>query len=77
MDKLDQALAALKAESKRLEQELRKVRSAITALHGASNDGREITARGRTLSTSARKRIAVAQKARWSKWRAAQRRRAT
>jgi hypothetical protein len=78
MDKLDQAIAALKAENKRLEQELNRVRAAIAALQGASNNGRGITARlsGRTISASARKRIAAAQKARWAKWRAAQRKQA-
>ena len=74
MDRLDQAIAALKAETKRLEQELTQVRAAIAALQGASNDGRGITARlSRKLSAAARKRIAAAQKARWAKWRAAQR----
>jgi hypothetical protein len=77
MDKLHQAIAALKAENKRLEQELRKVRSAIAALQGANKNGRGITARlpGRTMSDAARRRIAAAQKARWAKWRAAQRKR--
>jgi cell division protein FtsB len=72
VDRVDQAIAALKAETKQLEQELKQLRSAITALQGASNNGRGITARlyGRTLSASARRRIAAAQKARWAKWRA-------
>lgn len=75
MDKLDQAIVALKAESKRLEQELKQVRSAIAALQGASNNSRGMTAipAGRTLSAASRKRIVAAQKARWAKWRAAQR----
>jgi hypothetical protein len=75
MDKLDQAIAALKAENKRLEQELEKVRGAIAALQRITNGGRGITARlsGRMMSASGRRRIAAAQKARWSKWRAAQR----
>ena len=75
MDTLDQAIAALKAENERLEQELEQVRSAITALQGVSNNGRGITARRsrRTMTASARRRIVAAQKARWAKWRAAQR----
>jgi hypothetical protein len=75
MDKLDQAIAALKAENKRLERELKHVRSATIALQSVSNNGRGITARlsGRTMSASARRRIATAQKARWAKWRAAKR----
>jgi len=58
-----------------LERDLKQVCSAITALQGVSNNGRGITARlsGRTMSASARKRITVAQKVRWAKWRAAQR----
>jgi cell division protein FtsB len=78
VDRVDQAIAALKAETKQLEQELKQLRSAITALQGASNNGRGITARlsGRKLSASARRRIAAAQKARWAKWRAAQRKNA-
>jgi hypothetical protein len=78
VDRIDQAIAALKAETRRLEQELKQVRAAITGLEGASNNGRGITARlsGRTLSASARRRIAAAQKARWAKWRTAQRKRA-
>jgi hypothetical protein len=39
MDKLDQAIAALKAENKRWEQEPRQVRTAITALQGVNNNG--------------------------------------
>jgi hypothetical protein len=80
VDRFDQALAALKAESKRLERKLNQIRAAIAALQGGSNNthgyaviGRKIS---RTLSASARKRIAAAQKARWAKWRASQRKRA-
>jgi hypothetical protein len=78
MDKLAQAIATLKAESKRLGQELRQIQAGITALETASNNGRGITTwlSGRTLSASTRKRIAAAQKARWAKWRAARRRNA-
>jgi hypothetical protein len=75
VDRLAQAIAALKAENKRLLQELKQVRAAITALQGGSNNGRGITARrsGRTMSASARRRIAAAQRTRWAEWRAAQR----
>ncbi len=78
MDRLDQVIAALKAENKRLFQELKQVRAAIAALQGASNNGRGITAglSGRKLSAQHEKRIAAAQKARWAKWRAAQKQKA-
>jgi hypothetical protein len=75
MDRLDQAITALKAENNRMEQELEKVRSAIAALQGITDNSGKITARlsGRMMSASGRRRIAAAQRARWAKWRAAQR----
>jgi len=78
MDKLAQAIATLKAESKRLGQEPRQIQAGITALESASSNGRGITARpsGQTWSASARRRIAAAQKARWAKGREARRRNA-
>jgi len=77
MDKLDQAIVALKAENKRLERELQQVRSAIIALQGVSKNGRgmEASLSGWTMSASARRRIATAQKARWTKWRVAKHKR--
>ena len=80
MNRFDQALAALKAENKRLERKLNQIRAAIAALQGGSNNTHRYAVMrrkvSRTLSPSARKRIAAAQKARWAKWRAAQRKRA-
>jgi hypothetical protein len=78
MDRLDQATAALKAENKRLVQQLNQVGAAIAALKGITNNGRGMTSTrsGRTMSATGRKRIAAAQKARWAKWRAAQRKKA-
>lgn len=80
MDTFDQALAALKAENKRLERKLNQIRAAIAALQGGRNNthryaviGRQVS---RTLSPSARRRIVAAQKARWAKWRASQRKKA-
>jgi hypothetical protein len=66
MDNLDRLITQLKAENKKLNQQLQCVRIAISALQGASSNGHR---RGR-LSASARKRIAAAQKARWARWRA-------
>jgi hypothetical protein len=78
MDKLDHAIAMLKVENKRLEKELNQIRAAITALQGVSSNSRGIAARlsGRAMSASGRRRIVAAQKARWAKWRAAQRKKA-
>lgn len=64
MDKLDRAITALKAENKRLENELNAVRAAIDALQTGGRNGH-----GRTLSASARRKIAAAQRTR-AKWRA-------
>lgn len=77
MNTLDQVLAELNAESNRLESQLKQVRSAMVALQGISSDGSRTSAsrtlKRRTMSTSARRRIAAAQKARWAKWKAARR----
>ena len=70
-------VAQLQAERGRLEQDLRKLVQAITALTGSSGSG--ATTRGRSkrlsgtrsrLSPEARERIAAAQRARWAKARA-------
>jgi hypothetical protein len=65
MDKLDQAIAVLKAENKRLQTELKAVRAAIAALQRGGRNGHD-----RTMSASARRKIAAAQRTRWAKWRA-------
>jgi hypothetical protein len=65
MDKLDQAITVLKAENKRLENELKAVRAAIAALQTGGRNGH-----GRTMSASAQRGIAAAQRTRWAKWRA-------
>jgi hypothetical protein len=63
MDRVAQAIAASKAETKRLKQ----VRAALTALQSASGNGGNSTTTAshssRTISASARKKIAQAQKA--------------
>jgi hypothetical protein len=69
MDKLDQAIAALKVENKRLENELKAVRAAIAALQVSGKNGHR-----RTMSASARRKIAAAQRARWAKVRARRKR---
>jgi len=66
--RLTQAIAELKQERARLD-------GAITALESL-NGNRPATRAGRasgtrTMSASARMRIAAAQKARWAKWRKA------
>ena len=81
MSTLDQVLADLKSENNRMENQLKQLRSAIAALQGISSNSRQrrngnghtISASAsngtrRTMSASARRRIAAAQKARWAKW---------
>lgn len=76
MDNLSQIITDLQSENKRLEKELKKVRSAITVLSRLNGKtGRKASVAvlrpRRTLSASARRRIAAAQRARWAKWKAA------
>jgi hypothetical protein len=56
-----------------LESQLQKVTSAVEALKGMGNKNgalRVASGSSRVISVAARKRIAAAQKARWAKWRA-------
>jgi len=68
-----QAIArTIREEAERLEQQAASLRKGADALTGttvtANHSNRVNTARKRTLSASARRRIAEAQKARWAKW---------
>jgi len=54
---LDQALAAL---------------GSIDGLRSRGSGSQKIRTKGRTMSAAASKRIAAAQRARWAKWKAAQ-----
>jgi len=67
MDKLVEAIGTLKAENKGLENDLKAVRVAIAALQASSRNGHS-----RTMSASARRKIAAAQRTRRAKWRAKQ-----
>jgi len=79
MAKLNQALNELRSEKKRIQNELSQLDGAIVAItklagrsseNGRSTNGRRGSRRGkRTLSASARRRIAAAQRARWAKFR--------
>ena len=62
MDKLDKAIALLKAENRRLEKELKAVRAAIALLQRDTSNGHR-----RRMSAAARRRIAAAQTERWAK----------
>ena|SRR5271157_5684628 len=65
----------LEHERTRLETELHKVSAALTAFGRAYLGGAKLgQARGkrRTISAAGRKRIVAAQRARWAKWKAKQ-----
>jgi len=78
MASLTQVVVQLQKEKKSIEAQLSKITGAVEALRsmGRSGAGRTATAAGprRTMSASARKRIAAAQRARWAKWRAGKKR---
>jgi hypothetical protein len=59
-------VSELRVERTNLASQLERVDAALSVL-GKSNDGRSYTKPRRALSASARKRISLAQKARWAK----------
>jgi hypothetical protein len=59
-------VSALRVERTNLASQLKRVDAALLLL-GKSHDGNSYTKPRRTLSASARKRISLAQKARWAK----------
>jgi hypothetical protein len=75
MANLQKVVKELLTERKKVQNELSRLDAAIAAL-GRNNDSGAIRSLSstprRTLSTSARKRIAAAQRARWAKWKANQ-----
>ena len=75
MANLEKEVVALVAEQKNLQGKLNRVEAAISALRSVSANGRSAGARPkRILSVAARRRIAAAQRARWAKFKAAQKR---
>lgn len=58
VDQLDQALAAL---------------GTVDGPRARGRSSQKVGRKGRTMSAAARRRIAVAQRARWAKWKAARR----
>lgn len=75
MTSISQILGELQAQRKQVEVELTRIDAAITALQGVGGKGdsnRVGGPRRRIMSAAARKRIADAQRARWAKWKAKQ-----
>jgi len=63
----------LQQERSRLENELHRVSAALSAFGKVYFSGKKVTTgKKRTISAAGRKRIAAAQRARWAKVRAAQ-----
>jgi hypothetical protein len=82
MSNLTNVVQELKKERDQAQRTIEQIDAALKALNGLSSlprrMGRVVRAnapRGkrRTMSAAARKRIAAAQRARWAKWKAAQR----
>ena len=77
MANMSQILGQLQAQRRQVEAELGKIDAAISALQGLgarsgnTNRGGGVPRR-RVMSAAARKRIADAQRARWAKWKAKQ-----
>jgi len=68
---MQSVVSQLQKERTRLEDELHRVTSALTAFGNVYLHGSKGTRRKRTISAAGRKRIAAAQRARWAKVRAA------
>ena len=69
---MQSVISHLQKERTRLEDELRRITSALAAfgkvyLHGSRPKAAVATRKKRTISTAGRKRIASAQRARWAK----------
>ncbi|HJT71941.1 MAG TPA: hypothetical protein VJ731_17200 [Terriglobales bacterium] len=79
MSTLTTAVQQLKQERDRAQKELKRLDVAIRVLSGLTGGNRGLgrgkagVGKRRTMSAAARKRIAAAQRARWAKWKAANR----
>lgn len=82
MSNLANVVQRLRQERDQAQKHIDQLDEALKALTGLDGVGRTIGRRGpapkragarRTMSAAARKRIAAAQRARWAKWKAAQR----
>jgi hypothetical protein len=67
MRNVSRVVQQLKKELERAENAVSRFRAALVALGSKSGTGRGSRQR-RPLSVAARKRISLAQKARWAKW---------
>jgi len=76
MINLNAVVANLRAERNHAQQTVEQIDAALAALNGVGRKGSRTFPRRssgrRTMSAAARRRIAAAQRARWAKWKAAQ-----
>jgi hypothetical protein len=76
MTDLSTVVARLRAERERAQKTVEQIDAALAALNGLGYNGsrtyRRKSSGRRTVSAAARTRIAAAQRARWAKWKAAQ-----
>jgi hypothetical protein len=70
MSNLNHVLSALQSEQQNLERQLEQVKKAVAVLRGLG--GRDRKGPRKRMSAKAPASIAAAQRARWAKWRAAQ-----
>jgi hypothetical protein len=66
---LGQVLKLIRMERNRLQEQAKELERALSALRGSRMSVKPRAARKNKMSAASRKRIADAQKARWSKWR--------
>jgi hypothetical protein len=72
MSNLTNVVQQLRSEREQAQKRIEQLDEALKALTGVGS--RRGTGTRRTMSAAARKRIAAAQRARWAKWKAAQKR---
>jgi hypothetical protein len=73
MPSLTGVLSQLQAERQKMLKEMGKLDQAITVIRDLNHTTGNLSARPRSrMSVAARKRIAAAQRVRWAKWKAAQ-----
>jgi hypothetical protein len=76
MSNLVKVVQQLRMERNRSQRRVEQLDEALKALTGVGRGGRKMhhvrtSGKRRTMSATARKRIAAAQRARWAKWKAA------
>jgi hypothetical protein len=78
MSNLVKVVAQLRKQRDEAQRQVEQLDQALTALgsvdgsRSRERNSRNVGRKGRTISAAARRRIAAAQRARWAKWKAAQ-----